>query len=207
MTDLLPLNPDELLSTTRAVRKRLDLDRPVPLELIREALAVALQAPSGSNSQQWQWIVLTDPEVKARVAGFYRQAYLPYRESRPEPATPAQARLAASADYLAEFMAQVPVLVIGAINVGGDLPQGNQAGLWGSVLPAAWSLALALRARGLGTAWTTLHLRYEREVAEVLGIPGEVRQGVLLPVAYTKGTDFKPGPRADLDQVVHVNGW
>jgi nitroreductase len=189
------------------VRKRLDLDRPVPLELIREALAVALQAPSGSNSQQWQWIVLTDPEVKARVAGFYRQAYLPYRESRPEPATPAQARLAASADYLADFMGQVPVLVIGAIDVGGDLPDGNQAGIWGSVLPAAWSLALALRARGLGTAWTTLHLRYEREVAELLGIPAEVRQGVLLPVAYTKGTDFKPGPRADLDQVVHVNGW
>jgi nitroreductase len=104
-------------------------------------------------------------------------------------------------------MGQVPVLVIGAIDVGGDLPDGNQAGIWGSVLPAAWSLALALRARGLGTAWTTLHLRYEREVAELLGIPAEVRQGVLLPVAYTKGTDFKPGPRADLDQVVHVNGW
>jgi nitroreductase len=208
MTDLLDLNPDELLTTTRAVRKRLDLDRPVPLDLIREALAVALQAPSGSNAQQWHWIVLTDPEVKARVAEFYRRSYLPYREARSEPETPARARLAASSDYLAEVMAQVPVLVIGAITVGASgLPQDNQAGVWGSLLPAAWSLALALRARGLGTAWTTLHLKYEREVAEVLGVPTDVRQGVLLPVAYTKGTEFKPGPRADLDQVVHVNGW
>jgi nitroreductase len=207
MTDLLALNPDELLSTTRAVRKRLDLDRPVPLELVREALAVALQAPSGSNSQGWHWIVLTDPRVKARVAEFYSRSYRAYREAR-KPATAAQQRMAASSDYLSDVMAQVPVLVIGAITVGAaGLPTGNQAGVWGSVLPAAWSLALALRARGLGTAWTTLHLQYEREVAELLGLPADVRQGVLLPVAYSKGTDFKPGPRADLDTTMHVNGW
>jgi nitroreductase len=208
MTDLLALNPDELLSTTRAVRKRLDLDRPVPLDVVREALAVALQAPSGSNSQGWHWIVLTDPEIKARVAEFYKRSYLPYRAAKPPLATRAQERMAASSDYLSDVMAQVPVLVIGAITVGAaGLPEGNQAGVWGSLLPAAWSLALALRARGLGTAWTTLHLVYEREVADVLGLPADVRQGVLLPVAYTKGTDFKPGPRADLDAVMHVNGW
>jgi nitroreductase len=208
MTDLLALSPDELLSTTRAVRKRLDLDRPVPLEVVREALAVALQAPSGSNSQGWHWIVLTDAGVKARVAEFYKRSYRAYREAMPEPATAAQERIAASSDYLSEVMGQVPVLVIGAITVGAaGLTEGNQAGVWGSVLPAAWSLALALRARGLGTAWTTLHLNYEREVAEVLGLPANVRQGVLLPVAYSKGTDFKPGPRADLDAVLHVDGW
>jgi len=208
MTDLLALSPDELLSTTRAVRKRLDLDRPVALEVVREALAVALQAPSGSNSQGWHWIVLTDAGVKARVAEFYKRSYRAYREAKPKPATAAQERLAASSDYLCEVMGQVPVLVIGAITVGAaGLPEGNQAGVWGSVLPAAWSLALALRARGLGTAWTTLHLTYEREVAEVLGLPADVRQGVLLPVAYSKGTEFKPGPRADLDATLHVNGW
>jgi nitroreductase len=208
MTDLLALSPDELLSTTRAVRKRLDLDRPVPLEVVREALAVALQAPSGSNSQGWHWIVLTDAGVKTRVAEFYKRSYRAYREAMPKPATPAQERIAASSDYLSEVMGQVPVLVIGAITVGAaGLTEGNQAGVWGSVLPAAWSLALALRARGLGTAWTTLHLNYEREVAEVLGLPANVRQGVLLPVAYSKGTDFKPGPRADLDAVLHVDGW
>lgn len=208
MTELLALNPDELLSTTRAVRKRLDLERPVPLEVVREALAVALQAPSGSNSQQWHWIVLTDPDVKARVAEFYKRSYTPYREAKPEPAGAAEARMAASADYLSEVMARVPVLVIAAIRVGAaGLPTGNQAGVWGSLLPAAWSLALALRARGLGTTWTTLHLAYEREVAEILSLPADVRQGVLLPVAYTTGTEFKPGPRADLEAVVHVNGW
>jgi nitroreductase len=208
MTDLLALNPDELLSTTRAVRKRLDLDRPVPLEVVREALAVALQAPSGSNSQRWHWIVLTDPDVKARVAEFYKRSYLPYRQAKSKLANAAQERLAASSDYLSEVMGQVPVLVIGAISLGAaGLPEGNQAGVWGSLLPAAWSLALALRARGLGTAWTTLHLTYEREVAEVLGLPADVRQGVLLPVAYTKGTDFRRGPRVDLDSVLHVNGW
>ncbi len=184
MTDLLALNPDELLSTTRAVRKRLDLDRPVPLEVVREALAVALQAPSGSNLQQWHWIVLTDPDIKARVAEFYTQSYLAYRQVRSKPADAARARLATSSDYLNEVLGQVPVLVIGAITVGAaGLPEVNQAGLWGSLLPAAWSLALALRARGLGTAWTTLHLVYEQEVAEVLNLPAGVRQGVLLPVA------------------------
>jgi nitroreductase len=208
MKDLLALDPDELLSTTRAVRKRLDLDRPVPLEVVREALEVALQAPSGSNSQQWQWLVLTDPDIKARVAEFYRQSYRAYRGAMPEPTDAARARLAASSDYLSKVMGDVPVLVIAAIKVGAaGLPEGNQAGVWGSLLPAAWSLALALRARGLGTAWTTLHLRYEREVAELLKLPEGVRQGVLLPVAYTKGTNFKPGPRADLDAVLHLNGW
>jgi nitroreductase len=208
MTELLTLSADELLSTTRAVRKRLDLDRPVPLEVVREALAVALQAPSGSNSQGWHWIVLTDPDVKARVAEFYKRSHLAYSAAKAKPVNPAEERLKASSDYLREVMAQVPVLVIGAIQVGdAGLPKGNQAGVWGSLLPAAWSLALALRARGLGSAWTTLHLQYEREVAELLSLPADVRQGVLLPVAYTKGTDFKPGPRADLDAVLHVNGW
>ncbi|WP_227983784.1 nitroreductase family protein [Nocardia spumae] len=207
MTDLLPLTPDELLTTTRAVRRRLDLSRPVPLEVIREALEVALQAPSGGNRQHWHWIIVTDPEVKARVAEYYRRSHLAYREAGGEPADPAAARVATSSDHLREVMAEVPVLIIGAIRVGGPDLGDNQAGLWGSLLPAAWNLALALRARGLGTTWTTLHLQYEREVAEILGIPDDVRQGVLLPVAYTLGTDFRPGPRADLDSVVHINHW
>jgi nitroreductase len=210
VTELLPLNPDELLTTTRTVRKRLDLERPVPLEVVREALEVALQAPSGSNQQKWRWIVLDDPELKKKVAAYYARSHAAYSGAKPaaELDDPARARIVSSSQHLAQVMGDVPVLVIGAIAVDDEtLPAGNQAGLWGSLLPAAWSLSLALRARGLGTAWTTLHLQYEREVADVLGIPPNVRQGVLLPVAYTKGTDFKPAPRKDLDSVVHVNGW
>ncbi len=216
MTDLLPLDPDQLLTTTRSVRKRLDLTRPVPLDVVRECLEVALQAPTGSNRQGWHWLVVTDPELRRGIAVHYARAFTAYRDSptyagrRPtgeadRDAT--QQRVADSASYLAEVMADVPVLVIAAIHAGPELPRGNQAGLWGSLLPAAWSLQLALRARGLGSAWTSLHLQYEREVAELLGIPPTVRQGVLLPVAYTVGTSFRPAPRQPLDTVLHVDGW
>lgn len=209
MSELLPLSLDELLTTTRAVRKRLDLDRPVPLEIVREALDVALQAPSGGNRQKWHWIVLTDPERRKVVADYYTASYRAYAADQPAATTsPERARIISSSTYLADVLPQVPVLVIGAIDSGAaELPTGTQAGLWGSVLPAAWNLALALRARGLGSAWTTLHLQHEREVAEALGIPSTVHQGVLLPVAYTKGVDFKPAPRGDLDEVLHINGW
>ena len=206
MTDLLPLEPDQLLTTTRSVRKRLDLDKPVPLDIVREALEVALQAPSGSNSQTWHWIVVTDDEKKRRIAELYKKSWEPYSAAQKARDETGQ-RVASSAQYLADHMAEVPVLVIGAIYNGGDLPEGNQASLWGSLLPGAWSLSLALRARGLGSAWTTLHLAYEKEVAELLGIPKGVHQGVLLPVAYTKGTDFKPAPRKSLDDVLHIDEW
>jgi nitroreductase len=216
MTDLLPLDSDQLLSTTRSVRKRLDLDKPVPMDVVRECLEVALQAPSGSNQQGWHWLVVTDPEKRRVIGDYYAESFGAYRNS-PQYATnhssgdaareATQGRVASSAEYLAEHMGDVPVLVIGAITASPDLPASNQAGLWGSLLPAAWSLQLALRARGLGSAWTTLHLKYEKEIAELLGIPENVRQGVLLPVAWTKGTDFKPAPRQPLDEVLHVDGW
>jgi nitroreductase len=213
MSDLLRLNPDELLTTTRSVRRRLDLDRPVPVDLVREALEVALQAPTGSNAQTWHWIIITDAGKRQAIAELYARSFARYRASGARTyADPTrqsvQHRVASSADYLAEHMGEVPVLVIGAIFTGAeDFEPGNQAGLWGSLLPAAWSLQLALRARGLGSAWTTLHLAYEREIAQLLGIPPRVRQGVLLPVAYTVGTDFRPAHRAPLDDVLHINAW
>lgn len=213
MSDLLPLSPDELLTTTRSVRRRLDLERPVPLEVIREALEVALQAPTGSNAQTWHWIVVTDPDKRAAIAELYARSFAAYRASgartyddptRQE----VQDRVRSSADYLAEHMGEVPVLVIGAIYTGAEeFAPGSQAGLWGSLLPAAWSLQLALRARGLGSAWTSLHLAYEREIAELLGIPPTVHQGVLLPVAYTVGTDFRPAHRAPLEGLLHIDRW
>ncbi|MEV4017952.1 nitroreductase family protein [Nonomuraea angiospora] len=212
-----PLSPDQLLTTTRSVRKRLDLTRPVPLELVRECLEVALQAPSGGNRQGWHWMVVTDPELRKAIGSYYERSHQAYFESgssaralfQDDPVRAAQQRrVGESSLYLAEHMGDVPVLVIGCIAVGsGGLPQGNQAGLWGSLLPAAWSYMLAARARGLGTAWTTLHLAYESEIAELLGIPGDVRQGVLIPTAHYLGDTFAPAKRQPLDEVLHVDRW
>jgi nitroreductase len=213
-----PLTPDELLTTTRSVRKRLDLTRPVPEALVRECLEVALQAPSGSNRQTWQWLVVFDAAKRAAIGEYYRRSVERYLQSSgaagklfaDDPDRSAvQRRVGDSVAYLGQHMADVPVQVIPCLTVGrgGKLPSDNQAGLWGSLLPAAWSYMLAARARGLGTAWTTLHLSYEREVAELLGLPDGVRQGVLIPTAYYTGETFQPAPRAPLADVLHVDGW
>ncbi|MEU6713357.1 nitroreductase family protein [Nonomuraea sp. NPDC046802] len=206
---------DELLTTTRSVRKRLDLTRPVPMELVRECLEIALQAPSGGNRQGWHWIVVTDPGLRAQVGDYYRRSVRAYHASgtgagslfQDDPVrADTQRRVSDSSAYLGEHMGDVPVQVIACIQASG-LPEGNQAGLWGSLLPAAWSYMLAARARGLGTAWTTLHLAYESEIAELLGIPADVRQGVLIPTAYYTGETFKPAPRQPLDEVLHLDRW
>ncbi|MEV0621593.1 nitroreductase family protein [Nonomuraea sp. NPDC050404] len=210
------ISADELLTTTRSVRKRLDLTRPVPAELVRECLEVALQAPSGGNAQLWHWIVVTDPAKRTAIGDYYQRSWNTYFNSgssagdlfkdNPERSAE-QGRVSDSAAYLGEHMGEVPVLVIGCTTVPGGLPAGNQAGLWGSLLPAAWSFMLAARARGLGTSWTTLHLAYESEIAELLGIPGNVRQGVLIPTAYYTGETFKPARRQPLEEVLHVDHW
>jgi nitroreductase len=212
----LPLTPDELLTTTRTVRKRLDLTRPVPLELIRECLQIALQAPSGSNAQSWHWVVVTDPATRAVIGEIYRQQVVRYAASRgfagrlfadrPDRAR-VQHRVSASVLWLGEHMADVPVLVIPCIRTGEPLRAVSQAGLWGSVLPAAWSYCLAARARGLGTAWTSLHLGRETEVAQILGIPNGVYQGALIPTAYHTGETFQPAQREPLDTVLHLDRW
>jgi nitroreductase len=211
----LDLTPDELLTTTRTVRKRLDLDRPVPMELIKECIEIALQAPSGSNRQTWHWLVITDAEKRAAIGEYYRRSVASYLESSgaagrlyaddPDRA-PVQERVGSSVAYLGDHMGDVPVLVIPCLQVK-SLGAGNQAGTWGSILPAAWSYCLAARARGLGTAWTTLHMTYEQEISELLGLPEEIRQSVLLPTAYYTGDTFKPAPRQPLDDILHIDGW
>jgi nitroreductase len=210
----MPLTPDELLTTTRSVRKRLDLTRPVPLDLVKECLEIALQAPNGGMREGWHWIVVTDPQVRAQIGDFYRRSAEPYLASAaaadPSRATGSglMARVGSSSAYLAQHMGQVPVLVIPCITVQPAWPaDGSQAGLWGSLLPAAWSFMLAGRARGLGTAWTTLHLQYETEIAGLLGLPDDVRQGVLIPTAYYTGDTFRPAPRRPLEDVLHVDRW
>jgi len=212
---LLPLTAEELLTTTRSVRKRLDLTRPVDLDLVREALTVALQAPSGSNRQGWHFVVVTDPAKRAAIGDYYARAVQAYLASAGSAAkmhaedpqrAPVQHRVGDSVAHLGRVMGQVPVLVLPCLRVS-NLSADSQAGVWGSILPAAWSYMLAARLRGLGTAWTTLHLEYEREVAGLLELPDGIRQAALIPTAHTVGTHFKPAPRQPLAEVLHVDGW
>lgn len=205
------LTADELLSTTRAVRKRLDLERPLPRALLEECVDLALQAPSAGNAQTWSFVVLTDQPAKDAVAHWYRRSFEAFAASAEPVAepTPAARRAAESAQHLADHLHEVPALVIpciaGRLDQAG--PEGQAAG-WGSIVQAAWSFCLAARSRGLGTCWTTLHLTYEREVAEALGIPyAEVTQTCLLPVAHTIGSDFKPGPRRPAADVIRWDRW
>jgi nitroreductase len=214
----LDLTPDQLLTTTRSVRKRLDFTRPVPPDLIRECLEIAVQAPTGGNSQTWSFVVVTDPAKRQALGDIYRRGFADYRQltapvaarilQDPARAT-TQRRVIDSSEYLAEHMHEVPVMVIPCIR--GRLenkPNREQAGAWGSILPATWSFMLAARARALGTVWTTIHLFYEQDAAEVLGIPyDKVTQAALIPVAYTLGTDFAPAKREPLDKVVHWEQW
>jgi nitroreductase len=210
------LSPDELLTTTRTVRKRLDLSRPVPMSLIRECLEVALQAPSGSNRQGWQWVVVDDPGLRRSIGDIYREQTEAYLASEASAArlfaddpsrAPVQQRVGDSVAWLAEHMGDVPVLMIPCIRATPELPAGSQASLWGSLLPGVWNYMLAARLRGLGTAWTTLHLGREAEVADLLGLPPGVHQGALVPTAFYTGDTFRPAPRVPLDEVLHVNAW
>lgn len=201
---------DHLLKTTRSVRKRLDLTRPVEPEIIKECLEIAIQAPSGSDRQGWHFVVVTDEAKRAAIGALYKQSFIIYRGGD-EAAIQVERqtnRLVDSAMYLAEHMHEVPVLLIACYEGRPQSPEPfGQAGFYGSILPAAWSLMLALRARGLGAAWTTLHLRYEQEVAEILGIPDTISQCVLLPIAYYTGEDFQPAPRHPVENVTYWDEW
>jgi nitroreductase len=207
----LNLSVDDVLTTTRSVRKRLDFEKPVPREVLLECLELALQAPTGSNAQGWQWVFVDDPEKKKALADIYRTAATPYLDvPKPEYGDvrdEQRPRVYDSAKYLNEHLHEVPVMLIPCLE---GRPEGTGAGFWGSLLPAVWSFMLALRSRGLGSAWTTLHLVGDGEklAAELLGIPfDKYSQGGLFPIAYTKGTDFRPAKRLPAEQVTHWNSW
>jgi nitroreductase len=204
----LDLTPDQLLSTTRAVRKRLDLERPVEREVLEECFALAQQAPTASYSQNWHFVVVTDADKRAALGALWRQVAYPYLE-RGGDRQGQMRRIGDAVVHLAEHIHEVPVHVIPCVQ-GRYEGKSNPlvASMFGSIIPAAWSFMLAARSRGLGTVWTTFHLMHEREAAEILGIPyDEVTQVALIPVAYTIGTEFKPGKRRPLDSMVHWNSW
>lgn len=212
----LDLTPDQLLATTRSVRKRLDFTRPVEPDVIRECLELAVQAPTGGNRQGWQFVVVTDAAKRQALGDIYRRGWAVYKQESSKLRPPSdperlrtQLRVLDSADYLAEHIHEAPVLLIPCIKGRTDgQPAIAQAGQWGSILPAIWSFMLAARLRGLGSSWTTVHLFFEREAAELLGIPYEkVMQAALIPVAYTRGDTFSPAPREPLETVLHWDAW
>ncbi|MBV8965977.1 MAG: nitroreductase family protein [Mycobacteriaceae bacterium] len=200
---------DELLTTTRAVRNRLDLSRPVHREVILDCVRLAMQAPTASNAQDWRWLVITDADKRAAIAEIYRGIGAQYLAQAAETeADPQTQRVYRSALGLTQTLADVPVHVIPCLQRRFD---GNDrvvaASAWASIIPAGWSFLLALRSRGLGSVWTTMHLAREREVAELLAIPDTVTQAALFPVAYTVGSDFRPASRPPADTVTFWNTW
>ena len=199
---------DYLLSTTRAVRKRLDLDRPVEPQVVLDCLRLAVQAPTGSNSQGWHFVVVTDADKRAGLAELYRAGGAPYMKaaSESQPPNAQQGRVQESARYLLEVIDRVPVLVVPCLE-GRITDVSHAAAFFGSIHPAVWNFQLALRSRGLGSVWTTFHLAYEQQAAELLGIPSHVTQAAMLPVAYTLGTDFKPATRRPIEEVTSWNTW
>jgi len=211
----LNLTVDEVLTTTRAVRKRLDTSRPVPRAVIEECLELALQAPNGSNRNDWRWIVVDDRALVRRLADEYVAAMgVLHSGEVPSPRflkgdTPREDRLLESAFALPDKLPEMPALLIplmpGRVE---NTSVVEQAAMWGSMLPAVWSFMLALRERGLGTCWATVTTRREREIAEILGIPFDAyTQAGMFPIAYTIGTDFRRAYRKPVSEVLGWNGF
>ena len=217
---LLDLTTEELLTTTRAVRKRLDYDRPVSDDDIRDCVRLAMQSPSGSNNMTMQFVVVKDEAKRAKIGEIYGKCFDIYRQmdgvyvgsiAKDTPDEQAQQdRVKDSAEHLAATMGQAPALVIACTKSGriDGAPAMMTASSMGNVLPAMWSFMLAARARGLGTSWTTVGLMMEQEIADVVGIPfDEVQQACLSPLAHTVGTDFKQAMRPDPDSIIHWDQW
>ena len=211
MTDFDLNEINRLLTTTKQVRKRLNLEQSVPNELLLECIEIAGHAPVGGNLERNRWIIVTDPELKNEIAKTYRSVGLPYLQANEEARSDSRtAKVIDSSIYLIENMHKVPALVmplrLDRPPVGED-EAGSVAGYFGSVLPSVWSFQLAARARGLGSAWTTFHLAHEEAIAELLGIPNSVTQCALLPIAFYKGDSFSPAPRKKASEITYLNQW
>jgi nitroreductase len=208
---------DYLLTSTRAVRKSLDLDAPVDPNDLRDCLRIAFQAANGSNRQSWRWLVIRDPGLRSEIGRYYREAYMSMTGKKeigggsPPSQTP-EGRLLASAEWLVEHLAEAPVHVIPCYEPYlprfADDEAFQKATLYGSIFPAVWNFQLALHSRGYGSCVTTMHLMRERQVRALLDIPETYAQGCLLPVGrLPKGRTFKPAPRRPVEEVVAVDGW
>lgn len=200
---------DHLLLTTKQIRKRMDMDRSVPRETLLECIDIASRAPMGSNAERNKWLIVEDPDLKAEIADLYRKNAEPYFEFGRTIETDARGeRVASSAQYLSDNMHKVPALVIPLrLDRVENASSGEQSGWYGSVLPGVWSFQLALRSRGIGSCWTTLHLGSESEVSELLGIPDTVTQVAMLPVGYYTGDTFSVTPRRPAADITFIDRW
>ena len=210
MSDIDLAAADHLLTTTKQVRQRLDLTRPVPRELLLDCIDIASHAPMGGNLERNRWLVIDDPDLKAELATLYQAVGRPYLAANDSTqATGRQQRVVDSATYLVDHIAEVPAMVIAMRldRLRDDAQNFEVAGYHGSVAPGIWSFQLAGRARGLGSAWTTFHLVHEGQVGELLGIPDTVTQVALLPVAYYTGDTFHPAPRRPAREITYFNRW
>ncbi len=210
MSDIDLAAADHLLTTTKQVRQRMDLTRPVPRDLLLECIDIASHAPMGGNQERNRWLVVDDPALKAAIAEPYQAVGRPYLAANAGQERDArQQRVVDSASFLVDHIADVPAMVIAVRldRLRPDAPNFEVAGYHGSVAPGVWSFQLAARARGLGSAWTTFHLVHEGQVAELLGIPDTVTQIALLPVAYYTGDTFRPAPRRPAREITYFNAW
>jgi len=206
---------DHLLTSTRSVRKRLDFDRPIPRDVLEECFDVAIQAPTGSNSQGWHFVVVDDAETKLALAELYRRGFNEYasvpqvpRFGADDPRAGQMRGILGSAAYLNERLHEVPAMVIPCVEGRWEeLTVFHQAGAYGSIFPAVWSFQLALRARGIGSSLTTLHLMYEAEAAELLGIPDDITQVALLPIGYYTGGTFRRAGRIPAPDRTYWGAW
>jgi len=201
---------DLLLKTTKQVRKRLDLTRAVPYEELLECIDIASHAPMGGNLERNRWMIIDDADTKAKIAEYFAAVGRPYLDANSEaPADGRTGKVIDSATFLVDHLHEVPALVLAMRldRVPDGASTGAYAGYWGSVVPGVWSFQLAARSRGIGSAWTTFHLEYEAEVAELLGIPASVTQVCLLPVAYYTGDSFSPAPRRPAREITYLNRW
>lgn len=200
---------DRLLLTTKQVRKRLDMTRPVPREILLDCIDLASRAPMGGNHQRNKWMIVEDPELKMEIANHYRTHAEPYLKESSEVKVDARGeRVASSAMYLSDHLHEVPAMVIPLrLDRPEDLGHSSRSAWYGSVLPGVWSFQMALRSRGLGSCWTTLHLDSEAEVGELLGIPNTVTQVALLPVGYYTGDSFSVTPRRPAAEITFIDRW
>ncbi len=200
---------DRLLLTTKQIRKRMDMSRPVPRETLLECIDIASRAPMGSNVERNKWLIVEDDALKAKIAELYRANAEPYfAQSGDAPVDGRAGRVVSSARFLSDHMHEVPAMVIPLrLDRVEGWPSGDVSGWYGSVLPGVWSFQMALRSRGIGSCWTTLHLGSEAEVGELLGIPDTVTQVAMLPVGYYTGDSFSVTPRRPAAEITFIDQW